>query len=129
MAKKFDLIETLTVSSCLLFTIAISLYHLSHEGYLGLSEKQWGVVWSISEEGLTLTLCTVIFLFATGFIKWFFGGLLVYLGIKIIYHVSCFSGIYLFPKFTWENVWSIILVVLLIFGLFYCLYLLKKRHA
>jgi preprotein translocase subunit SecE len=129
MARKFDLIEILTVSSCLLFTIAISLYHLSHEGYLGLTEKQWGVVWAISEEGLTLTLCTVIFLFATGFIKWFFGGLLVYLGIKIIYHISCFSSIYLFSKEIWIDLWSIVLVFLLIFSLFYCLYLIKKRHA
>jgi len=127
--KKIDSIEILMVSFCLLFTVLISLYHLSFEGYLGLTEKQWAVVWAISEEGLTFTLCTIIFLFATRFIKWFFGGLLTYLGLKIIYHISCFGSFYLFSKETWVELWSIVLVILLIFILCYCLHLIKKHHA
>jgi len=58
--RKVDLIETLIVIVCSIFIVTLSLYHMSFNGYLGLSEKTWGLIWSLSENGLMLTLSFIL---------------------------------------------------------------------
>jgi hypothetical protein len=128
--KKTDLIEIVPVAVCLLFAIAISLYHVSFEGYLGLSLKFWRSVWAISENGFSLALCVLVLIYSSGIlnklIKFVF---IPYFALKLIYHLSCYSGIYLFSVDTWESIWSYVLVILFIVSLVYCLILIRKRHA
>jgi len=121
-------LEAISVVLCLLFAIAISLYHVSYNGYLGLSDKVWGSVWAISENGLALVMSFIVIMFSHGTIRLLFTWLfLPYFTLKLIYHFSCLSGIYLFSPQTWEYIWGIILVLLI--GLSLLLTLTKLRHA
>jgi hypothetical protein len=128
--KKTDLIEIVPVAVCLLFAIAISLYHVSFEGYLGLSLKSWQSVWAVSENGFSLALCGLVLIYSTGvlnkLIKFVF---IPYFALKLIYHFSCYSGVYLWSTGTWESIWSYVLVILFIVSLVYCFVLIRKRHA
>lgn len=128
--KKTDLIEIIPVAVCLLFAIAISLYHVSYEGYLGLPLKFWRATWAISENGFALVLCFIISLNTIGVMQMIFRWVFMpYFILKLIYHLSCYSGVYLFSVDTWENIWSVILVMLFIVSLVYCLILIRKRYA
>ena len=128
--KKIDMIEIVPVALCLLFAIAISLYHVSFDGYLGLSEKFWSAVWAISENGFSLVLCFIVSLYSIGATKILFQYVfLPYFGLKLVYHFSCYSGLYLLPENTWVSIWSIVLVLLFIASLGYCLILIRKRHV
>lgn len=126
MAKKFDMIEAVVIVICLLFAVAISFYHIAQDGEFGLSTKQWRAVWAVSENGLSLTMSVVIVIFSYGLIRTIFKYLFIpYFTIKLIYHFSCFAGIYILPAETWSYVWSGVCVLSIIFGLYL---LLKKRQ-
>ena len=130
MVKKIDWFEIITVSACLLFAVAISLYHLSYEGYLGLTESQWGTVWAISENGIAITFCIILGITSYGILKVLMRYLFVpYFALKLIYHFSCFSGVVLLAQGTWELIWSSILVLLLIVCLVYCLILIRRKNV
>jgi len=121
-------IETIAVVICLLFAIAISLYHVSYEGYLGLSNRFWGSLWAISENGLSLTLCFLVVIYSYGILQKLFTWLFIpYFSIKLIYHFSCYSKIYLINSEAWRYVWSIVLVALIISSLIYIL--TKQKDA
>lgn len=114
----------------MLFAIAISLYHVSFEGYLGLSDKAWGSVWAISENGFSLMLCWMISMYSIGLIKNIFRWVFMpYFALKLIYHFSCFSGIYLLAKESWRDIWSVMCVCLLIVSIVYCLILILIRKC
>lgn len=128
--KRVNLIEIVPVAMCLLFAIAISLYHVSFEGYLGLSEKSWGAVWAIAENGFSLLLCSIVILNTSGVMKVIFKWVFVpYFVMKLVYHISCYSGLHLFSVDIWEIVWSSVLVILLIASLIYTLFLIRKKDA
>ena len=128
--RRVDLIEIVPVALCLLFAVAISLYHVSFDGYLGLSEKSWGTVWAIAENGFSLLLCGIVILNTSGIVRQMFQWVFVpYFVLKLVYHISCYSGLYLFSINTWEIVWSLVLVILFIVSLIYTLILIRKRHA
>jgi len=112
------------------FAIAISLYHVSHEGYLGLTDAQWGSVWAISENGLSLSLCFIISVYSCGVLRIISKYVLIpYFIIKLIYHFSCYSGIILLSEEIWGVIWSYILVSLLTVCLIYCLTLTRRNHV
>jgi len=120
-------VETIAVVICLLFAIAISLYHVSYEGYLGLSDKFWGSLWAISENGLSLTLCFLVAIYSYGILQKLFTWLFIpYFSIKLVYHFSCYSKIYLVSSDVWRYVWSIVLIFIILIGL---IIVIKKRHA
>ncbi len=127
---KRDLIEIVPVALCLLFAVVISLYHVSFDGYLELSEQTWGTVWAIAENGFSLLLCGIVIINTSGLVSKLFQWVFIpYFVLKLIYHISCYSGIYLFSVDTWEVVWSSVLVILFIVSLIYTLILIRKRHA
>jgi hypothetical protein len=128
--KHIDLVELITVVTCLLFAVVISLYHVSSDGFMGLTSGQWGVVWAISENGLSLVMSFLISLLTVGIVKIMFKWLFVpYFALKLIYHISCYSGIYLLSKRSWEFVWSFIIVSFIVFAVGYCLFLIKKKNV
>jgi hypothetical protein len=122
MIPKYDKIGVII---CLLFAIVISFYHLSYDGYLGLNDSQWGSIWAIAENGFSLTICILISLLSKGILKSIFKYLFIpYFIIKLVYHFSCYSGIYLFSKNYWEWIWSIICIVCFIVSI-----LIIKNHV
>lgn len=128
--KKYDLIEIYSVAICLLFAIAISLYHISFDGYLGLSETNWNVVYTICNNGFSIALCNIIILYGSSLMRKIMLIVFIpYFVVRLIYHFSCYSGVYLLAKGTWENIWSVILVILILMGLVYCLQLIKGNYV
>jgi hypothetical protein len=128
--KRVNLIEIVPVALCLLFAVAISLYHVSFDGYMGFSEKSWGTVWAIAENGFSLLLCGIVIINTSGLLSQIFKWVFVpYFVLKLIYHISCYSGIYLFSVDTWRDVWSVVLVIFFIVSLIYTLILIRKRNA
>ena len=86
MKRKMDLFEVFIVLGCLIFTVVISLYHLSDEGYLGLSARFWKVEWSVSENGLLLFMTWIIASLTFGILRnTFLYILMPYFTLKIIY--------------------------------------------
>ncbi len=128
--RKIDLIEIVPVALCMLFAIAISLYHVSFDGFLGLSKHFWGATWAISENGFALMLCWLLSLHVTDIMRAIFKYVFIpYFTLKLIYHFSCYSGIYFLAKETWVFIWSVACICLLISCLVYCLILIHKRHV
>lgn len=124
------MIEIVPVALCLIFAIVISLYHLSFDGYLGLSRESWNMVWSITENCFALTLCFLIGIYFSGALKILFRFVFIpYFIIKLAYHFSCLSGVYILPSNVWEVLWSITLVILFIVTLVYCWILIYKKDA
>jgi hypothetical protein len=67
-------------------------------------------------------------LFSFGFIQKLFRFVFVpYFGIKLIYQFSRLSGVYFCTPEKWEVIWSIICVIMFIFGLI--IILIKKPYA
>jgi hypothetical protein len=132
--KKVDYIELIAIAGCLIFAVAISLYHIADKdsGYLGLSISFWRSVWAIAENSFSLLLVIMMamgmYLSSLGR-KMFKYVFTPYFAMKLIYHFSCYSGWYLFSEDRWEKIWSAILVILIISGLGYFLFLMKKSHA
>jgi len=128
MVKKVDWIELVFVVICLIFAIAISFYHMSYDGYLGINNDQWDTIWAISENALSLSMCVLIFLIAYGVLrvlfKWVF---MPYFILKLIYHVSCYAKIYLCSENRWENIWSFVCVILIMIGLLFTIILIRRR--
>ncbi|HUX57088.1 MAG TPA: hypothetical protein VMV77_08945 [Bacteroidales bacterium] len=125
--RKVNMIEMVEVVSILLFAIVISLYHISYEGYLGLSDKSWAVVWALSVNGLLLTFALIICSLTIGVLKMVCKWVLIpYFILKLIYHISCFAGIYLLSLETWSIIWSFALVGLIITGLIACVNIMKN---
>lgn len=126
--SKIDWIELLFIVTCLLFTLAISLYHISYNGFLSLSESEWGTVWAISENGLSIMMSIIIAIYSYGSIKKLFKYLFIpYFSLKLIYHASCYSGWYLMSLSAWESVWSIAMLVMIIAG--FCIILIQGRYV
>jgi hypothetical protein len=126
--KKLNMIELISYVISLLFALAISLYHVSYDGYLGLSESTWGSVWALSENGFSLTLCVIVFLFTFGILRSLFKYVFIpYFTLKLIYHISCYSGIYICSPDTWIYIWSSVCVLLFICGL--TILLIKKPYV
>lgn len=118
MVKKIDMIEAIVTAICLLFAVAISLYHVSKDGKFGLSQEQWRVVWAISENGLLLTMSFVIGIFGPGILRNIFRFVFApYFLIKLIYHFSCFSGIYIISGENWKLIWSSVCVLVIVVSL------------
>jgi hypothetical protein len=126
--NKIDVIEISAVVLSLIFAIVISMYHMSFNGFEGLSSSQWDTVWAIAENSLSLVMATLVSIFAgKGIIRTMFNWVFIpYFIIKLIYHYSIFSQVYILPKQSWENIWSFICVFLLGTGLFYCINSIKK---
>jgi hypothetical protein len=126
--KKIDVIELSAVVLSLLFAIVISLYHMSFNGFEGLSSDQWATVWAIAENSLSLLMVALISIFAgKGILRTMFSWVFIpYFITKLIYHYSIFSQTYMLSPKTWENIWSFTCVFLLGTGLFYCLNSIRK---
>ena len=126
--KKVNMIELIQTVILLLFLIVISIYHISYDNYLGISEKNWSVIWAVAENGLLLTLVIIVNSLITGVVKIVCKWVLIpYFILKLVYHISCYSGFYLVSPRFWEIVWTLALIELIVIGLIYCVYLINKR--
>lgn len=128
--KKIDVVEFSAVVLSLLFAIIISLYHMSFNGFEGLTSEQWNTVWAIAENSLSLVMAALISIFAgKGIIRTMFSWIFIpYFITKLIYHYSVFTQTYLLPSKTWEDIWSFICVFLLSTGMFYCINSIRKSR-
>jgi len=120
-------LETIAIVFSLLFMIAISLYHVSYDGYLGMSLKFWESVWVISNNGILLTMSFVTFLYSFGLLR----SLILYVFmpyfvLKLVYQFSVYSEIYIFHPLVWEKIWSLALVLLIIASLIIILTKIKN---
>lgn len=127
MLKGTNIVDVIVVMACSLFAIAISAYHLSFNGYLGLGTKQWEIVYILSENSFSLLMCFVIIIGFSGIIRKVFYIFVGYFIVKLIYHFSCYSGIYLFSPKTWDDIWSVILVFFIIIGCLCVIQLIRRR--
>ncbi len=128
--KRVDLIEAISVVICLSFAIMISLYHISYDGYMGLTERAWGAVWAVAENGFAMFVCFIVSIYSWGIMQKIFRYVMIpYFVLKLIYHFSCYSGIYLLSAKKWEYLWSYLAVALLIITIGYCFYLIKKKDV
>ena len=125
---KIDVLECSAVVLLLLFAIVIGQYHISYEGFKGLTEIEWNRVWAIAENSLTLILSILVSILAgSGVLRLMFNYIFIpYFIVKLIYHYSAFFQVYIISKEWWENLWSWICWILLSIGLVYCLMLIKK---
>jgi hypothetical protein len=119
MVKRLKLFDVICVIIPLLFVVTISYYHISYDGYLGLSSKQWGIDWALSENCLLLFTVVIIGYLSKKIVRWIYWGLLAPLFfIKLIYHLSCYSGLILLTPDIWEEFWSMVCFIFEYFALF-----------
>jgi len=116
------------------FIILLCLYNFSDDkGYLGISQDSWNTIWGISQSGLSLSLCGIVILMSYGLIllrimRPFIYCLIPYFIAVLVYVVSCYSGSYLLAPEQWENLWSWICVIVMLIGLIFCFYIIKKKN-
>jgi len=91
----------------LIFMLVNVFYNMSRDGLFGLSTANWNTVWAISENGMLIAFAILLERRYVGIIRriftWIFIPLFV---VKLIYHISCFAGLYILPPHTWEIIWS-----------------------
>jgi hypothetical protein len=122
--KSIDTTALILVAIGLFFLVALSMYNLSHEGYLRLSEKTWKGIWVFAENGILIFLCLLVSLLTYGTLKDIFRWVFIpYFIIRIAYYLSCYLGFVTFSN----DAWSIILVAEIIVSL--GIVLIKNRHA
>jgi len=128
--KKVDILEFLVVILSLLFIFVISAYHLSYNGFEGLTTKQWNVIWAIAENSISLLMASLVSIYSgVGTIRLLFKWIFIpYFIIKLIYHYSAFGQIYIISEKWWENIWSFICTFLLTIGVGYCLNLIMRNR-
>ena len=115
--RQKEKIGLITLIVSLIFAIVISLYHLT-----GDDSKLWSALWALSENGLLLTLSLYAAYLSEGFMKVFFQWVLPpYFIIKLMYHLSCYVGIYLISPEAWSVLWSGIAASYLACGAICCL--------
>jgi hypothetical protein len=129
MVKKIDWIEFFGAVAWLLSLTALSLYQMSDVGILKLSNEVRGSVWAFAENSLCLTLVILGILYFPGFLRLLAWASAPYFLIKMVYHFSCYSGLYLLPKEKWQNLWAYISVFCLILSLLYIIYLIRKKYV
>jgi hypothetical protein len=130
MAKRIEWIEFAILVICLLFIIVISLYHISYDGYLQILGKTWDVIWAVSNDGLMMTMSLIISLLSIGLVKKIFRWVFVpYFILKLVYDISCFSGVVFFEKAIWEDIWSYVLVISLTIFLFLCTIQIQRKDV
>jgi hypothetical protein len=128
MSKNDRLIELIAIVTCLFFAVAMSLYHLSFNGYLGLSTKNWILVWAIAENGLPISLSVIVSLKTEKLVRFLFRWLMpIYFIIRFTYHLSCYYNVNWITKESRDQIWSFELVILILIGLFCCAIYLKTE--
>lgn len=84
----------------------------------GLSKEKWNIIWLVSENGIMLLFSVISGIYFIGPIRyifrWVFTPLFI---IKLIYHFTCFTGVYLFSPTIWEVVWSFMCAIVVLAGL------------
>jgi hypothetical protein len=127
MTRNNAFLEIVIVTLCIVSSILLSFYHMSYDGYLGISGKTWDILWAISENALALISSIIIFLFTYGAIKKLFLFFIPYFIVRLIYHISCYSGIYLFSRKKWELIWGGICAIIILLGLIYFTSAIRKH--
>lgn len=119
--------ETIAVVFSLLFMIAISLYHVSYDGYLGLSQRFWESLWAISNNGIMLSMSFLVYLYSFGPLRSVMLFIFMpYFTLKLIYQFSVYSEIYIVSPSVWEKIWSFALVFIIIASLIITLTRIKN---
>jgi hypothetical protein len=104
------------------------LFHISFDGYLGISQATWETIWAISINGFTLIIVILIANLTSDSLSSFFNQILIpYFVLKLVYDFSVFSSIYLISPERWENIWSWFLPALICVSSIRWLYKTQKR--
>lgn len=120
-------IGNISISVTLICTIALSLYHNSYEGFLGLTVVGWNIVWSIAVNFITLSLIVFAMTKAERFERLFLGWVFIpYFIVKFIYDISAYGQIHIFKQNLWNFAWDVLLVDLFLSGLVFSLIMFKK---
>lgn len=116
--QKVDWFALRVIAIGCLLIITASLYHTSFNGYLKLSKESWDCIWAVSQEGLLIYSFSLVIILSYGKIKTFFKYVLIpYCILKVIYHLSCYAGIYLISIETWEDIFSYLCPVICLIGI------------
>jgi len=126
---KFEIKELFFVLSCIFFAISTCLYHMSYDGYLGLTNQVWNTIWAISENGICLMMCLLINLLTAGILRILFTWIFIpYFVVKLTYHISCYANIYVCSKEDWGIIWGFICVTLIMIGLVFSIILIRRKN-
>ena len=105
--KAYDKKVFWIVLTSIILLIITTLYNVSRDGMFGLSAAQWNIAWAISENGMLLLFSILQGMTKIGIIRYVFRWVFIPLfTVKLIYHISCFAGVYLLSPHTWEVIWS-----------------------
>jgi len=118
MVKKIDWLETIGISVTIFLLVILCYYHISWKQYLNIPQETWHIIGAIAGNLLYMTMALIIWAISySSLLNRFFFLINIYFLAKIIYHVTCYAKLNLWPKQTWENIWSVI-SILCIFYLF-----------
>jgi hypothetical protein len=108
----------------------MSMFNLSYEGYCGLSQKTWNVIWSFTENGFALFILILIANLTVSSLSIFIQFVPIpYFIIKLIYHTSCYAGLHLLSSDLWQSAWSYILIIQIIVGIGFYLTLIHSKNG
>ena len=110
-----------------LFEILLALYNLSSDKFLWLSAKAWDFIWVLAENGLAILMAVIIAQLTSGvFRKFILFTLVPYFTVRLVYHVTTYTGIYFMSPKDWSALWSVICVLVFLLGLNYCRIIIKN---
>jgi hypothetical protein len=116
-------LENIAIVLALLSSIALSLYHISEEGFLGLTAIGWAIVWSVAVNLLSISFVTYIIAKERGLLRWFWGvTFLPYFVVKMLYDLSAYSSLHEVAT-RYENYLSLLMIDFVLIGMVF--YLIK----
>ena len=124
--NRLEKIGLIAVVGCFIFATAMSLYHISYDGLLGITKESWNLVWAITENGFPIFLLIILSLLISKF-KYIFRLFAFYFIMRLGYHVCCYCSIYVMSEVSWIDFWSAELVIFSLIAAFSCLLTLKPK--
>ena len=130
MVKKFDWVEIIGISVSVITFVAMCFFHISWKEYLGIKEVIWDIIGSIATNVLFITMALIIWVSCySPIMSKFFLFSCGYFLIKLVYHITCALDIRIWSKVIWENVWSVLAGVYLVFLVYMGFNWVKKRKC
>jgi len=114
-------LEIIAICLTLLSSMALSFYHISKDGFLGLTAIGWAVVWSVAVNILSISFVLYIITKESGLMRKFWGAtFLPYFFVKLVYDISAYGHIYILPLQWWNRI-NIFMIDLTLAGLLFYL--------
>jgi hypothetical protein len=118
--KGKKIIIDLTAIIGILSAVALGLYHLSYTYPLGLTRDEWEAVWCFSTFGFLFNVSLLLCFSLKSYLKWIFMCVFApYFLLLLIHESSSYLAIKIVDSETWRWIWSGILSIAILAGLFY----------